>query len=44
VRCFENHSIIGNALTLFGVNKLNGKTAFKLKDHDRRAKKVYLHR
>ena len=40
VRCFENHATIGNALTLYGVNKLDGKTAFKLRDHDRRVRKI----
>ena len=40
VSCFENHATIGNAITLFGVNKLDGKTAFKLSDHDRRVRKI----
>ena len=40
LRCFENHPIIADSTTHSGVNKLDGKTAYKLVDHDRRVQKV----
>nr|MDJ0623180.1 hypothetical protein [Desulfocapsaceae bacterium] len=39
-RCFENHPIIADSTAYNGVNKLDGKTAYKLADHDRRVQKV----
>ena len=40
LRCFENHPIIADSTTHSGINKLDGKTAYKLVDHDRRVQKV----
>lgn len=40
LRCFENHPVIADSTTFTGVNKLDGKTAYKLRDHDRRVRKV----
>ncbi len=39
-RCFENHHVIADSTVYSGVNKLDGKTAYKLTDHDRRVQKV----
>lgn len=39
-RCFEKHHAIADSTTHSGVNKLDGKTAFRLVDHDRRVQKV----
>lgn len=39
-RCFENHALIAGSTAYGGVNKLDGKTAYKLVDHDRRVQKV----
>lgn len=39
-RCFENHTMIADSTAYGGVNKLDGKTAYKLVDHDRRVQKV----
>lgn len=40
LRCFENHEHIADSTAITGVNKLDGKTAYKLPDHDRRVRKV----
>jgi lysophospholipase L1-like esterase len=40
LRCFENHPVIADSTAATGINKLDGKTAYKLQDHDRRVRKV----
>ncbi len=40
LRCFENHPCIADSKTYFGYNKLDGKTAYKLVDHDKRVRKI----
>ncbi len=40
LRCFENHPEIADSTTYFGYNKLDGKTAFKIRSHDRRVQKI----
>ncbi len=40
LRCFENHELIADSKAYFGYNKLDGKTAYKLKDHDKRVRKI----
>jgi hypothetical protein len=40
LRCFENHTHIADSKAYFGYNKLDGKTAFKLVDHDKRVRKI----
>ncbi len=39
-RCFENHDIIADSRVLFGYNKLDGKTAFKLPHHEKKLLKI----
>lgn len=40
LRCFENHPHIADSTAYFGCNKLDGKTAYKLMEHDRRVRKI----
>ena len=40
LRCFENHSHIADSKACFGYNKLDGKTAYKLVEHDKRVRKI----
>lgn len=40
LRCFENHTRIADSKAYLGHNKLDGKTAYKLKDHDKRVRKI----
>ncbi len=40
LRCFENHNRIADSTFYHGRNRLDGKTAYKLADHDRRVQKV----
>ncbi|NOX32249.1 MAG: hypothetical protein GXP56_00720 [Deltaproteobacteria bacterium] len=40
LRCFENHALIADSKVYFGYNKLDGKTAYKLKDHDKKVRKI----
>lgn len=40
LRCFENHPQIADSTSYLGCNKLDGKTAFKIKEHDRRVRKI----
>jgi hypothetical protein len=40
LRCFENHELIADSKAYFRHNKLDGKTAYKLKDHDKRVRKI----
>tara|TARA_Y100000589_G_C27032819_1_gene579748 strand:+ start:285 stop:905 length:621 start_codon:yes stop_codon:yes gene_type:complete len=40
LRCFENHAHIADSQAYFGYNKLDGKTAYKLNEHDRRVRKI----
>lgn len=39
-RCFENHRLIADSLAYADVNILDGKTAYKVKDHDDRVRRV----
>ncbi len=40
LRCFEQHPTIADSTTLFGYNKLDGKTAFNLTRHDKQVRKI----
>ncbi len=40
VRCFEQHPLIADSTTLFGYNKLDGKTAFNLTRHEKQVRKI----
>jgi hypothetical protein len=40
LRCFEQHPAIADSTTLFGYNKLDGKTAFNLTRHEKKIRKI----
>jgi len=40
LRCFENHHLIADSLAYADANILDGKTAYKVKDHDDRVRRV----
>jgi hypothetical protein len=40
LRCFEQHPHIADSTTLFGYNKLDGKTAFNLTRHEKQVQKI----
>ncbi len=40
LRCFEGHAQIADSKVYFGYNKLDGKTAYKIKDHDKKVKRI----
>ncbi len=40
LRCFEQHPRIADSTTLFGYNKLDGKTAFNLTRHEKQVRKI----
>jgi hypothetical protein len=40
LRCFEDHPHIADSTTLFGYNKLDGKTAFNLIRHEKQVRKI----
>ena len=40
LRCFEKHPSIADSTTLFGYNKLDGKTAFNLARHEKEIRKI----
>lgn len=42
LRCFEKHPVIADSTIWHGYNKLDGKTAYKLRDHERILRKTIL--
>jgi lysophospholipase L1-like esterase len=41
-RCFQGHNRIADSTVFSGINKLDGKTAYKIADHHKRVMKVIL--